>query len=73
MECLVQTLQNGSERRRLILENRDLVRSLEESNRLKTEFINGLSHEGLTPLGHIQGFAQILQDTFNGLTEKQVG
>ncbi len=73
IERLVQTLQNGSERRLLILENRDLVRSLEESNRLKTEFINGLSHEVRTPLGHIQGFAQILQDTLNGLTEKQVG
>ncbi|HCR17489.1 MAG TPA: hypothetical protein DIU35_08400 [Candidatus Latescibacteria bacterium] len=57
----------------MILENRDLVRSLEESNRLKTEFINGMSHEVRTPLGHIQGFAQILQDALNGLTEKQVG
>jgi signal transduction histidine kinase len=72
-ERLVQTLQNGSERRRLILENRDLVRSLEESNRLKTEFINGMSHEVRTPLGQIQGFAQILQDTLDGLTDKQVG
>jgi DNA-binding NtrC family response regulator len=73
MERLVKTLQNGSERRRLILDNRDLVGSLKESNRLKTEFINGMSHEVRTPLGHIQGFAQILQDTMNGLSEKQAG
>ncbi|MBB28180.1 MAG: hypothetical protein CME25_04680 [Gemmatimonadetes bacterium] len=32
-----------------------------------------MSHEVRTPLGHIQGFAQILQDALNGLTEKQVG
>jgi len=73
MERLVKTLQNGSERRRLILDNRDLVGCLKESNRLKTEFINGMSHEVRTPLGHIQGFAQILQDTMNGLSEKQAG
>ena len=72
-ERLIQTLKNGAERRRLILENRSLIRSLEETNRIKTEFINGMSHEFRTPLGHILGFAQILQDTLEGLTEKQFG
>ncbi len=72
-ERLIQTLKNGAERRRLIVENRSLVRRLEETNRIKTEFINGMSHEFRTPVGHILGFAQILQDTLESLTEKQVG
>ena len=71
MERLLQTLKNGADRRRLILQNRSLIRSLEESNRIKAEFINGMSHEFRTPLGHILGFSQILQDTLEGLTEKQ--
>ena len=70
-ERLIQTLRNGTERRRLILENRALVQSLQEANQLKTEFINGMSHEIRTPLGHITGFAQILEGTLDRLTEKQ--
>ena len=68
---LVQTLRNGAEHYRLIQENRFLIHSLREANRIKTEFINGMSHEFRTPIGHILGFAQILQDTVEGLTEKQ--
>ena len=72
MERLLQTLRNGADRRRLVLQNRSLIRSLEESNRIKAEFINGMSHEFRTPLGHILGFSQILQDTLEDLTEKQI-
>ena len=42
-----------------------------EANRIKAEFINGMSHEVRTPLGYITGFGQILQDTLENLTEKQ--
>ncbi|MDA0748616.1 MAG: hybrid sensor histidine kinase/response regulator [bacterium] len=72
MERLIQTLRNGIERRRLLLENRSLLHSLEETNRLKTEFIHGMSHEVRTPLGHILGFCQILHATLENLTDKQV-
>ena len=70
-ERLIQTLRNGAEHRRLIRENRLLIHSLREANRIKTEFISAMSHEFRTPIGHILGFAQILQDTAAGLTEKQ--
>lgn len=73
MERLVQTLRNATEHRRLSMENRSLLRRVQEANRIKTEFINGMSHEVRTPLGHIMGFTEILQDTLEGLTEKQVG
>jgi signal transduction histidine kinase len=71
LDRLLQTLRKADERRKLILENRDLLRRLTEANRIKAEFINGMSHEVRTPLGHITGFAQILQDTVENLTEKQ--
>ncbi len=70
-ERLVQTVRNGVERRRLVLENRRLVRCLSESNLLKTEFINGISHEVRTPLGQILGYAQLLRGTALGLSDKQ--
>ena len=34
----------------------------EESNRLKTEFINNMSHEIRTPMNGILGFSQLLED-----------
>ena len=71
LDRLVQTLRKADERRRLIVENRDLLRRLAEANRIKAEFINGMSHEVRTPLGHITGFAQILEDTLENLPDKQ--
>ncbi len=71
LDRLLQTLRKADERRRLILENRDLLRRLTEANRIKAEFINGMSHEVWTPLGHITGFTQILPDTSDILTKKQ--
>jgi signal transduction histidine kinase len=68
----MQTLRNADEQRKLILENKALLGRLTEANRIKAEFINGMSHEVRTPLGHITGFAQILEDTLENLTEKQV-
>ena len=73
LDRLIQTLRHASERRQLILENRDLLRRTQESNRIKGEFINGMSHEVRTPLGHITGFTQLLQDMVEGLTDKQKG
>ena len=64
LERLMQTLRRASERRQLVLENRDLLRRTQVVNRIKDEFINGMSHEVRT---------QLLQDTLEGLTEKQRG
>ncbi len=73
LDRLLQTLRRASERRHLVLENRDLLRRTQEANRIKGEFINGMSHEVRTPLGHITGFTQLLQDMLEGLTDKQRG
>jgi signal transduction histidine kinase len=70
LDRLLQTLRQADERRKLVIENRDLLRRLTEANRIKAEFINGMSHEVRTPLGHITGFAQILEDTLENLTDK---
>jgi len=70
---LAQVLKNGAEHRRLQAENRSLIQRLRESNRIKTEFINGMSHEVRTPLGHILGFAQLLEDSLPDLSEVHAG
>jgi len=69
---LVQTVHNGVERQRLVVENLRLMRALKESNRLKTEFINGISHEVRTPLGQILGYAQLLGTSVTGYSDKHV-
>lgn len=73
LDRLLQTLRRASERHQLVLENRDLLRRTQEANRIKGEFISGMSHEVRTPLGHITGFTQLLQDMLEGLTDKQKG
>ena len=73
LDRLLQTLRRASERHQLVLENRDLLRRTQEANRIKGEFINGMSHEVRTPLGHITGFTQLLQDMLEGMTDKQKG
>jgi signal transduction histidine kinase len=71
LDRLLQTLRKADERRRLIIENHALLSRLTKANRIKAEFINGMSHEVRTPLGYITGFAEILEDTLENLTEKQ--
>ena len=46
------------------------LKKAEQSDRLKTAFLNNLSHEIRTPLNAITGFSDILMDT--GISEDQV-
>lgn len=47
---------------------RDLA---EQSSQAKTEFLSSMSHELRTPLNAILGFAQLLSNSKQGLTERQ--
>lgn len=46
------------------VELRDAKERAEESDRLKTAFLNNLSHEIRTPMNAIVGFSSLLGDTF---------
>jgi signal transduction histidine kinase len=62
----VQLAEELARRFALALENAQLYRRVEESNRLKDEFLAILSHELRTPLNAIVGWAHILRDTAPG-------
>src|SRR5262249_29711260 len=49
------------ERERILAEQRQLYRKLQDANRLKDEFLGTLSHELRTPLNAIFGWARILR------------
>ncbi len=56
------------------LQEMELIRAKEQaeaSDRLKTAFMNNISHEVRTPLNAIQGFAPMIIDPAIGLEEKQ--
>ncbi|BAU57860.1 two-component sensor histidine kinase [Halorhodospira halochloris] len=53
-----------------ITEQKNLQLKLEEANRVKTDFLNAVSHDLRTPLNAILGFTELLQDS-SGLDETQ--
>lgn len=50
---------------------RERIASLEDLNRMKTEFLATASHELRTPLTSIQGFSEFLDDEVAGMLEPQ--
>lgn len=62
-------VRNITERKKMIDELREAKQRAENSDRLKTEFINNMSHEIRTPMNGIMGFSRLL-DKENLSSEK---
>jgi PAS domain S-box-containing protein len=61
----IQILNQSKEIRKQNIELQDAKAKAEESDRLKTAFLQNMSHEIRTPLNAIMGFSQILPEYFD--------
>lgn len=61
---LIGIILDITARKKMELELRDAKERAEESDRLKTAFLNNLSHEIRTPMNAIVGFSSLLGDAF---------
>ncbi|MFZ4617198.1 MAG: PAS domain-containing protein [Rectinemataceae bacterium] len=67
-KCIVGFFRDVTQRRQAEVELREALAQAEASNRMKTAFINTISHEVRTPLNGIMGFGNLLNDP--GLTSE---
>ncbi len=59
-EILEGIVEETTERKKYEEKLKNALQKAEESNQLKTEFLNNMSHEVRTPMNGIMGFAQML-------------
>jgi len=62
---LIGIILDITARKKMEVELRDAKERAEESDRLKTAFLNNLSHEIRTPMNAILGFSSLLGDAFD--------
>lgn len=71
LEIISDQISISLERKKAEQDLKSALEKAEESNRLKTAFLNNMSHEIRTPLNGITGFIGLLQDSKIGHEEKQ--
>ncbi len=65
-----QILVNALERKHRELAFQDALHKAEASDKLKSAFLAGISHEVRTPMNHILGFIEVMDDPYLGQSEK---
>jgi PAS domain S-box-containing protein len=69
LEFIANQISQSIQRRDAITELREALRKAEAGDRLKTTFLNNISHEVRTPLNGILGFSELISKP--GLPEKE--
>jgi PAS domain S-box-containing protein len=72
IEGIVLSFRDITERIRMQEELKIALNKAEESNRLKTLFLNNMSHEFRTPIAGIMGSAQMFKDAFLDEENKEI-
>lgn len=62
LKSMIGTIQDISEKRKILEDLINAKEKAEESNKLKTEFIQNMSHEIRTPMNGILGFSELLDN-----------
>jgi len=74
-EIAAQNLEYSQLNKELLKTNEDLVKAkeeAEESNRLKTAFLQNMSHEIRTPMNAIMGFSSLLAEQYNNKSKLEL-
>jgi PAS domain S-box-containing protein len=72
LEFIASQISQAIQRQKAILELKDALLKAEAGDKLKTSFLNNISHEVRTPLNGILGFAEIMTDAELSKEDKEL-